>query len=91
MKRPCMVFYKHDDCVLLPMGWEKACGGALCVDEDAPVLFPDRRAAQRAIRISKAHARLQLAQGKVANSDFTVGIKQVVIVNVMLANPEAIR
>lgn len=67
-----MVFLATEDYVL-PMGSDNKCDGALCVDECDPVAFPTRKAARSAIAISRAKAKLDLAQGKVANEDWLPG------------------
>lgn len=52
------------------------CDGALCFAAEGDVAgFTSRDKAQRAIRISKAHAKLQQAQGKPLNTDFTESAK----------------
>jgi hypothetical protein len=58
---------------------EKDCTGALCYG--SPVrLFPDRKSARKAIRVSVVYAKLCAAQGKPVNTDFTDAIKCIKIV-----------
>lgn len=73
MKKPIgyMVFWEvDDDARCLPMQIDTDCDGAICVvmgPGDRPVLFKDRKAARRAIEISRRAALLAKAQGDVVN------------------------
>jgi hypothetical protein len=62
-----------DENLIIPYGWNADCDGAIeSWDGSGPVaVFPDRKAAQKAIRISAALAKLNEAQGKPGNTDFT--------------------
>lgn len=68
-KTACMVFYDDECGGIWPLGWNHDCEGALD-SYGVPVVFPDRKAAHVAIDISRKHAALRKAQGKVFNSDF---------------------
>lgn len=65
----CIVVFDDDQGTCVLMGWDSDCEGALCARSPA-VVFPNRRAAQRAITISRRFALLQEAQGKPENTDF---------------------
>lgn len=53
------------------MSFDDDCEGALCWKSGGKVaLFANREQARKAIKISKAFAALNEAQGKVTNSDF---------------------
>ena len=67
-----MVIYNDDDCLKLPMGFDNDCEGAICVGADCGpfALFPNRKAARRAISISTRFALLRREQGKPVNEDF---------------------
>lgn len=75
-----IVVFDDGDAVHLPFGWDDGCAGAMCCYTDSVALFDSRKAARAAIRISTAWARLQEAQGKPVNTDFTTDIKCVKIV-----------
>lgn len=66
-----MVFFDDGGCLCVPMGADSECDGALEANGHNPVWFESRADARRAIRISQAKARLDAAQGKPVNSDFT--------------------
>lgn len=56
-----------------PMSWDSDCDGAICGWLKGPVaMFSSRQEARTAIRISTAHARLLIEQGKLKpdGSDF---------------------
>lgn len=67
-----IVVYNDDDCLCLPMGWDKDCDGALStiVGGGPVVLFSDRAAARKAIDVSAKYAALCKAQGKPASEHF---------------------
>lgn len=65
----CIVVFDDDAGFIAPMGWDEECEGALEYGRPV-VVFPDRKAAQKAIRVSKKWAALRQAQGKVVNTDF---------------------
>lgn len=66
----CIVVYDDEGSLCLPYTFDPDCEGAVC-NADGPVaLFPDRKAARKAIRISTKFAELQLAQGVPCNEDF---------------------
>jgi hypothetical protein len=87
MTKPCMVLYDNEQVACVPMGWDTDCDGALCC-AGRPVVFPNRAAARRAIRISIAHARLRMAQGRPWNEDFIALIQYVKIVPVVMARAD---
>lgn len=64
-----IVVFNNQEGIEAPYGWDRECEGALEYIEPV-VVFPDRKAAQRAIRISVAKARLEKEQGRPANDDF---------------------
>lgn len=68
-KSACIVCFDDEQGLESPYGWDPECTGALSCS-DQLVVFPNRRAAQRAIRISRAHAKLRQAQGGVVNTDW---------------------
>jgi len=54
-----------------PMGRDEDCEGALCVTLSGKVMmFRSRAAAHKAIKVSKAYAKLRQAQGLPTNYDF---------------------
>lgn len=67
-----IVVWDDDQGICLPMGFDSECEGALegIAKKDCIAIFPDRKAAQKAIDISAKHAALRKAQGKPANDDF---------------------
>ena len=67
-----IVVYCVNDCIQMPMKFDKGCEGALCCGDAADVVaaFADAAAARRAIRISERYARLCKEQGKPVNDDF---------------------
>lgn len=68
-----IVVYDDGQGAYWPYSFDGTCEGAIeCFMNISPVaLFPDRKTAQRAIRISRQFALLQQAQGKPNNTDFT--------------------
>lgn len=64
-----MVVYDDTFGLCFPMGWDCECEGAIEASEK-PVIFPNRAAAQRAIRISRKWAALRKEQGVIISSDF---------------------
>lgn len=68
-----IVVYDDADCITAPMVWDSDCNGAICCGvsgKDQIAMFPDRKAANKAIEISTLHAKLCKAQGKPTNEDF---------------------
>lgn len=59
--------------------------GGLQACPEAPLIFPTREDAQRAIRIQAAAEKLNAVQGKPTNDDFLGGRKQLKIVPVYAA------
>ncbi len=71
-----VMFDTDDNC--WPMRWDTACDGAIAVFAPGDIaLFKKPAEARRAINISTAFAKLNRAQGKVANNDFLEGRKHV--------------
>lgn len=84
-KGACIVTYDDWQGLCVPMGWDSECKGALEGGE-TPVVFPNRAAAQKAIRISKRWNALRREQGGIVNSDFDPEcVKNVRIVPVISA------
>ena len=84
-----MVFFDDKDCLNIPMGWDADCEGAICTGgTPEPVIFPDRKSAQKAIAISSAYAKLNAAQGRPVNTDFTDAKSCVVIRKCVVAEQE---
>lgn len=81
---PCIVVFDDSDKggMIVPFAWDPDCAGAICCfGRGEPVaMFDDRPAARKAIRVSVAFAKLQIAQGKPANTDFTTDLKKVHVV-----------
>lgn len=65
-----IVLWDDEMGVCCPMGWDDDCDGALCCITDSVAIFPDRKAARRAIDISAKFAQLRRSQGKPVNLDF---------------------
>lgn len=65
-----IVLWDDEMGVCCPMGWDEDCDGALCCITDSVAIFPDRKAARRAINISAKFAQLRRTQGKPVNLDF---------------------
>jgi hypothetical protein len=65
-----IVVFDDQQGVCVPMGLSTDCEGAIEATSGDVALFPDRRQARRAIRISTQFARLCREQGKPANDDF---------------------
>lgn len=66
-----IVVFNDGDSLLIPMGWDSDCDGALCCISAGPVVvFSDRAQARHAIDVSAKFAALCKAQGKPANDDF---------------------
>lgn len=63
-----IVVYDDGQGVEFAYGWDSDCDGALAYSRPV-VVFPDRKAARRAIRISAAHAKLLIEQGIIASDD----------------------
>ena len=78
MNRVFIVVFDDEMGLCVPYGLDPNCEGALSLTEPVAV-FPDRKAARRAIAISKNLAELVTAQGGPANTDFTYSIKSVKI------------
>ena len=84
MAKPCFVVYDDDMGTRIPFGLDTDCEGALTTHAPAAAVFPDRKAARRAIAISKKLASLEMAQGKPANLDFVESLRCVKIFDVEL-------
>jgi hypothetical protein len=71
-KQQLFIVVFDDDDHIFPMAFNADCEGAIeCAGaNDAIALFETRSDARTAINISAAYARLCLAQGKTANTDF---------------------
>lgn len=82
-----MVFYDDSGGLCVPFGIDPDTEGAIQVCRE-PLLFATRKDAQRAIAISTAAAKLAIAQGKPANTDFTEG-KQYVTIRKVWASEQA--
>lgn len=68
-KGACFVTYDDWYGLCVPMSWDPECEGAL--DGGKPVvIFPNRAAARKAIRISRRWYALRREQGGVVNSYF---------------------
>lgn len=81
----CLVTYDDQMGLCVPMGWDHECKGALEGGE-TPVIFPNRAAAQKAIRVSRRWNALRKEQGGSVNSDFDPEcVKNVRIVPVISA------
>ena len=65
-----IVIYDNEDGFVSPYGWDDDCEGAISCFGDTVAMFPDRKSALKAIRISTAFAKLNKAQGKPTNIDF---------------------
>jgi len=65
-----IVVWDDQQGVCCPMTFDDECEGAICCGSGPVALFSDRKQALRAIRISKAFAKLCETQGKPANADF---------------------
>ncbi len=81
MKKPSRYLVVYDDGMGLcfPYGWDDEVAGALSSARSF-VLFQSHKAARAAIKVSSCLARLQLAQGKFANTDFTDSLKHIKVV-----------
>jgi len=75
-----VVFQQTEDDSVFPMAAESDCKGALCCADQDPLLFDSRKAARKAIEISKAFARLEKAQGLPYSQDFVEDIKNVKVI-----------
>ncbi len=67
---PCIVVFDDEQGLCCPMAADPDTQGGLCAGDGPVVVFHDRAAARRAIRISAAKARLCKAQGLPPNDDF---------------------
>lgn len=65
-----IVVYDDGESICAVMGWDDDCDGAICATCGDVAVFESRKDALKAIRISKAFAKLCVEQGKMANSDF---------------------
>lgn len=74
-----MVFWDDEAGICLPMGKDTQCEGAIATACDAPVVFNSRDEANKAIKISRLFAQLQLARGESVNDEFLSGYKNVKI------------
>ena len=66
----CIVVWDDEQGGCYPFSLDDNCDGALSATNGPVALFPDRKKAQRAIRISVKYAELCEAQGGPANDDF---------------------
>ena len=66
----CIVVFDDEQGLCFPMCLDPDCEGAIYCGDDPIALFPNRAAAMKAIKISKAQAKLKAAQGAIANTDF---------------------
>jgi len=68
-----IVIYDDEMGVVSPLQWDADCEGAIhCWCGSDPIaVFPDRKAARKAIAVSEAWNRLLKAQGETFNNDFT--------------------
>jgi hypothetical protein len=71
MQVNCIVVFDDEEGVCFPMTADPDCDGALCCGTGPVVVFPDRPAAQRAIRISRACYRLMVEQGQEADYNWS--------------------
>ena len=70
-RRRWIVFWDDGLGACWPMGRDEDCEGALCATLSGKVMmFRSRAAARKAIKVSKAYAKLRQAQGLPANYDF---------------------
>ena len=75
--KECIVVFDDEQGLCVPYGLDPDCEGALTPadGEEIPVaVFPGRRAARKAITVSKRLALLRKAQGKPENTDFTEAV-----------------
>lgn len=84
-----IVIYDDEGGLCAPMAWDDACEGALTGQcGKAPVAtFSTRVAARQAIKVSACYARLQEAQGKPFNTDFTTYRKCLKVLPLAPARP----
>ena len=68
-RRYYSVIFDDDMGMCAPMGWDADCDGALAYGEPV-VVFPNRGAARKAIRISRLWNALLRERGETTNSDF---------------------
>ena len=71
----CIVVFDDDNGLCVPMTADADCEGAIETGSGPVIVFANRDAARKAIKISKAKAELLKAQGKTANEDFLESIK----------------
>lgn len=69
-----IVVFDDESGMCVPMGADDDCKGAICACGSVR-LFRSRDDARKAIKISRAFALLNKAQGKPENTDFTDAIK----------------
>ncbi len=69
----CIILYDDQNSLVCPYGWDDDCDGAVAciIGKQAVAVFPDHKAARKAIAISTAWARLNKELGKPACEDFT--------------------
>lgn len=78
-----IVVYDDQCGVCVPFGLDDSCEGAIESNSCGPVaLFATRAEARKAVNISTAAAKLAIAQGKPANTDFTDGRHNVKVIPV---------
>lgn len=80
-----IVVYDDEANVCVPMGWDEDCDGAICTSsyQAGVAVFPDRKAARRAIAISTAFVRLRFAQGLPDSEEFTASRKNIRIIKLV--------
>ena len=88
MSKPCIVVFDDEQGFCSPYGEDPDCEGALAGERPIGV-FPDRKAARTAIRISPAFAKLQKLQGQPENTDFTEAISAVKIVDAVIQSQDS--
>lgn len=67
-----IVVWDDEQSLVVPMTWDEECDGAIHSDGNGIVaLFESRIEARKAIKISTLNARLRIAQGSAADTDFT--------------------
>ena len=71
----CIVVFDDENGLCVPMTTDAECEGAIEAGSGPVIVFANRDAARKAIKISKAKAELLKAQGKTANEDFLESIK----------------
>lgn len=75
-----VMYDDNDEGYVMPMGDDPDCEGAIQLIGPAASVFATRADARKAIEISVRKARLDEAQGKPVNTDFTAGRKHLRVV-----------